>query len=73
MSKCNMPSLIFKMILDCTLRDGGYYVNWDFEDKLIQKYISSLIKANVDIIELGLDFCQITNFMVLLLILQMNI
>ena len=61
------------MILDCTFRDGGYYVNWDFEDKLIQKYISSLIKANVDIIELGFRFLPNNKFMVLLLILQMNI
>ena len=50
------------MILDCTFRDGGYYVNWDFEDKLIQKYISSLIKANVDIIELGFRFLPNNKF-----------
>ena len=22
-------------ILDCTLRDGGYYTNWDFDDKIV--------------------------------------
>jgi 3-deoxy-manno-octulosonate cytidylyltransferase (CMP-KDO synthetase) len=41
------------MILDCTLRDGGYYTNWDFETELVQDLISSLDLAGVDIIELG--------------------
>ena len=27
-------------ILDCTLRDGGYYTNWDFDDALVTTYIS---------------------------------
>jgi len=26
-------------ILDCTLRDGGYYTNWDFDDKIVDAYI----------------------------------
>jgi len=26
-------------ILDCTLRDGGYYTNWDFDRKLVDTYI----------------------------------
>ena len=25
-------------ILDCTLRDGGYYNNWNFSAKLIQRF-----------------------------------
>lgn len=41
------------MILDCTLRDGGYYTNWDFEIELVQDLIFSLDLAGVDIIELG--------------------
>ena len=41
------------MILDCTLRDGGYYTNWDFETELVQDLIFSLDLAGVDIIELG--------------------
>ena len=24
-------------LLDCTLRDGGYYNNWDFSEKLISE------------------------------------
>ena len=27
-------------ILDCTLRDGGYYNNWNFNLGLIQNYLN---------------------------------
>ena len=40
-------------LLDCTLRDGGYYTNWDFKLELVQDLISSLDLAGIDIIELG--------------------
>jgi 4-hydroxy 2-oxovalerate aldolase len=40
-------------ILDCTLRDGGYYNNWDFEPEKAKKLISALSIAGVDIIEVG--------------------
>ena len=26
-------------ILDCTLRDGGYYNNWEFKKDLINEYL----------------------------------
>ena len=38
------------MILDCTLRDGGYHTNWEFDDNLVREMISTL---DVDYIELG--------------------
>jgi len=41
-------------ILDCTLRDGGYYNKWDFDNSLVRKYLHAINDANVDIIELGL-------------------
>ncbi|KAA0874402.1 aldolase catalytic domain-containing protein [Nitrincola tapanii] len=41
-------------ILDCTLRDGGYYTNWDFPDELIQNYLQSMAALNVDFVEIGL-------------------
>ena len=41
-------------ILDCTLRDGGYYNNWDFEDAVVSKYLDSVAQANIDYVELGL-------------------
>jgi len=44
------------MILDCTLRDGGYYVNWNFEKDLIHKYFDAVNSANIDIIEIGFRF-----------------
>ncbi len=27
-------------ILDCTLRDGGYYTQWDFESSIVTNYIN---------------------------------
>ncbi|WP_163716139.1 hypothetical protein [Mangrovibacterium lignilyticum] len=29
-------------ICDCTLRDGGYYTNWDFDVDLVKSYLSSM-------------------------------
>lgn len=41
-------------ILDCTLRDGGYYNNWDFDPEVITNYLTSIANANIDYVELGL-------------------
>ena len=49
----NIPNNIKPKIIDCTLRDGGYYNNWDFNIEIIQKYIYAVQKAGVDFIELG--------------------
>jgi 4-hydroxy 2-oxovalerate aldolase len=40
-------------ILDCTLRDGGYYTNWDFDNKLIETYFDSFNNLPVDYLEIG--------------------
>ena len=40
-------------LLDCTLRDGGYYTNWDFDPQMVKDLIQSLDLACVDVIELG--------------------
>ena len=40
-------------ILDCTLRDGGYYTNWDFDRKLVDVYVSSINQLPVDYVEIG--------------------
>lgn len=40
-------------ILDCTLRDGGYYTNWDFDKNLVHTYLNSLNNLPVDYIEVG--------------------
>ena len=29
-------------IIDCTLRDGGYYNNWDFSNNLVNEYLKSV-------------------------------
>lgn len=39
-------------IIDCTLRDGGYYNAWDFTYDLAKEYIESIAKAGVDCIEI---------------------
>ncbi|WP_413701742.1 aldolase catalytic domain-containing protein [Psychromonas sp. KJ10-10] len=41
-------------ILDCTLRDGGYYNNWDFEQEVVEAYLSAVSEAKIDYVELGL-------------------
>lgn len=40
-------------ILDCTLRDGGYYTNWDFDESLVKNYILALNSLPVDYVEIG--------------------
>lgn len=41
-------------LLDCTLRDGGYYNNWDFNDDLVSDYLSAIADSGTDYVELGL-------------------
>ena len=41
-------------ILDCTLRDGGYYNNWDFDSEVVDAYLDAVSKAKIDFVELGL-------------------
>ena len=40
-------------ILDCTLRDGGYYTNWDFDRKLVKSYLSNFEEISIDYLEIG--------------------
>lgn len=40
-------------ILDCTLRDGGYYTNWDFEPKIVDSYIAAMNELPIDYLEIG--------------------
>jgi len=39
--------------LDCTLRDGGYYNQWDFSIPLINDYLHAMADSGVDRVELG--------------------
>lgn len=39
--------------LDCTLRDGGYYNQWDFSDQLVSDYLQCLDGIGVTVCEIG--------------------
>ena len=43
-------------LLDCTLRDGGYYNNWNFSKSIIQKYVNCISTTGIKHIELGFRF-----------------
>ncbi|MCW1954951.1 MAG: aldolase catalytic domain-containing protein [Roseobacter sp.] len=60
MKKQDLPSL---KLLDCTLRDGGYYNNWDFSLEEAQDYIDNLARGGVDIIEIGFRFTPKAEFL----------
>ena len=40
-------------LLDATLRDGGYYTNWDFETEVVAAYIQAMDALPIDYLELG--------------------
>ena len=40
-------------ILDCTLRDGGYYTDWNFTSDLVETYLKTVSKLPISIVELG--------------------
>jgi len=39
--------------LDCTLRDGGYYTGWDFDEEIVNTYLKSVENLPIDVIEVG--------------------
>ncbi|WP_082656915.1 aldolase catalytic domain-containing protein [Pseudomonas citronellolis] len=41
-------------VLDCTLRDGGYYNSWDFSEEVLMDYLQAVCAARIDMVELGL-------------------
>ena len=43
-------------LLDCTLRDGGYYNNWFFEKELINEYLRVMDMIKIDYVEIGFRF-----------------
>lgn len=40
-------------ILDCTLRDGGYYTNWDFDSDVVKSYCRSMESLPIEYVEVG--------------------
>ena len=41
------------MLLDCTLRDGGYLNDWEFGHDSIVNIFERLVSTNVEVIEIG--------------------
>lgn len=50
-------------LLDCTLRDGGYYNDWDFSLSEAQDYVDNLARGGVHIIEIGFRFTPKSRFL----------
>jgi 4-hydroxy 2-oxovalerate aldolase len=40
-------------LLDCTLRDGGYYTAWDFPNRTVDAYLEAMSRLPVATVELG--------------------
>ena len=40
-------------LLDCTLRDGGYYTDWNFDDTLVEVYAEAMESLPIDYVEVG--------------------
>ncbi len=40
-------------IFDATLRDGGYYTDWDFDNQTVDAYIKAMNALPIDYLELG--------------------
>jgi 4-hydroxy 2-oxovalerate aldolase len=49
-------------LLDCTLRDGGYYNEWDFEPHVIEEYLHAMNQVSVNYVELGLRSLEKSGF-----------
>ena len=49
-------------LLDCTLRDGGYYNNWNFSRDLVEDYLNSLNSLGISFIEMGFRSFQSKDF-----------
>jgi 4-hydroxy 2-oxovalerate aldolase len=49
-------------ILDCTLRDGGYYNDWDFSDELVGDYLTAINNSGIDAVEIGFRFLPKSKF-----------
>ena len=45
-------------IIECTLRDGGYHLNWNFDDEFVNNYIKVTESLNIKNIEFGFRFFE---------------
>jgi len=49
-------------LIDCTLRDGGYYNDWDFRQELVTDYLQAMVALDVDFVEIGFRFLENVGF-----------
>jgi 4-hydroxy 2-oxovalerate aldolase len=49
-------------LLDCTLRDGGYYNSWDFSLDLVNDYLKVMNDLPIDYVELGFRSFDLSRF-----------
>lgn len=45
-------------LIDCTLRDGGYYNDWYFPDTIAKKHVECAIASKIDYLEIGFRFLE---------------
>ena len=50
-------------LLDCTLRDGGYYNKWNFKTELVEKYLRAVAHSGIDVAEIGFRFFPKNEFL----------
>lgn len=50
-------------LLDCTLRDGGYYNDWDFDESVVARYLAVMDAAAIDVVEIGFRFTDKEGFL----------
>ena len=61
MTKTNKKDTTIQ-VLDCTLRDGGYYNAWDFSTELINDYLKAMSAISIDYVELGFRALGVNGF-----------
>lgn len=50
-------------LLDCTLRDGGYYTNWDFDKTLVRDYCLAMESLPIDYVEIGYRSVELDGYL----------
>ena len=50
-------------LLDCTLRDGGYYNDWDFPKDLIRRYLAATAHAGIPVVEVGFRSAKVGRYL----------
>ena len=41
------------IVLDCTIRDGGYQNKWNFDIELVNEYLKACEKSKLNAVEIG--------------------